>query len=124
MQKVINIQKLLKYSYGIVVLVVALDKLLGTNFIVDWSSYVNSSVAEIIAAETFVIIIGIIELVVAIMLLSNWTRIAAYISAAWLVLIAINLLMLGLIDIAARDLLLAVGAYALAQLTEVREGTR
>ena len=40
----------------------------------------------------------------------------------WLVLIAINLVTTGnFFDLAVRDLEIAIGAYALARLTEVRE---
>ena len=40
----------------------------------------------------------------------------------WLVCIAINLASMGLFDIAVRDLGLAVGAFALGRLEEVRSG--
>ena len=45
----------------------------------------------------------------------------AWIAAAWLVLIALNLATLGLFDIAVRDLAMAVGAYTLARLAELRQ---
>ena len=41
---------------------------------------------------------------------------------AWLACIAINLASMGLYDIAIRDVGLAVGAFALARLDEVRAG--
>jgi hypothetical protein len=40
----------------------------------------------------------------------------------WLACIAINLASLSLFDVAVRDLGLAVGAFALARLEEVRSG--
>jgi hypothetical protein len=60
---------------------------------------------------------GVVEIAVAVLLATKWPRIGGYLSIAWLVLIAINLLMLGYVDIAIRDVLLAVGALALAELT-------
>jgi hypothetical protein len=52
--------------------------------------------------------------------LTRWTRLGAWIAAAWLVLVAVNLVTLGLFDIAVRDLAMAVGAYTLARLAELR----
>ena len=57
-----------------------------------------------------------------VIVLSRWTRIGSYIVMAWLVAIAANLLTTGMFyDLAVRDLEIAVGAFALSQLTVVRE---
>jgi hypothetical protein len=45
------------------------------------------------------------------------------VASAWLVLIAMNLVLGGHVDIAVRDLVLAVAAYALARFELVRETT-
>jgi hypothetical protein len=55
------------------------------------------------------------------MVLTRWTRLGAWIAMAWLVLIALNLVTLGMFDIAVRDLAMAVGAYTLARLAELRQ---
>jgi hypothetical protein len=65
--------------------------------------------------------VGIIEIVAGLMVLTRWTRLGAWIAAAWLVLIAVNLITMGLFDIAVRDLAMAVGAYTLARLAELRQ---
>jgi len=49
-------------------------------------------------------------------------RVGAYIVMAWLICIAINLVSFGMFDIAVRDLAMAVGAYALAQLSTAHAG--
>lgn len=110
---------LLRYSYGIVILLAGLDKLMGTELIAHWSSYISPLVLGLlpVSVPVFLIAIGIIEVVVAVMMLTKWPRIAGYLSAAWLVIIAINLLLGGYVDVAVRDILLAVGAFALANLT-------
>ena len=52
----------------------------------------------------------------------SWTRLGAYVAMVWLVAIAINLATTGMFfDLAVRDVEIAIGAYALARLTEVRE---
>jgi hypothetical protein len=60
-------------------------------------------------------------MVVGLAILTRFTRLGAYVAAAWLVAIALNLLTMGAyLDVAVRDLLLAVGAFTLARLAEVR----
>lgn len=110
---------ILRYSYGAVILLAGLDKVLATNLIVEWSQYISPSVLTLlpVSASAFMVAVGIIEVVVALMLLTKFTRLGAYISAAWLILISINLILGGYIDIAIRDILLAVGAFVLAELT-------
>ena len=53
------------------------------------------------------------------MLLSPWTKMFAYVIAAWLTGIALNLIGGGYYDIAVRDLVMAVSAVSLARLTDV-----
>ena len=113
---------LLRYSYGTVILLVGLDKLFGTDLIVSWPQCISPLALSLlpVSVPVFLIIVGLIEIAVAVLMLTKWPRLAAYLSAAWLVLIALNLLAGGYIDIAARDLLLAVGALALAELAAAK----
>ena len=108
-------------TYGLVPLLAGLDKFL--NLLADWPKYVAPWVADLlpVSAQTFMYAVGIIEIVVGLMVLTRWTRLGAWIAAAWLVLIAVNLVTLGLFDIAVRDLAMAVGAYTLARLAEMRQ---
>lgn len=114
---------LLRYSYGGVVLLAGLDKVFGTDIIVNWAMYISPLVSDLlpVSNSVFLLVIGLVEVAVAIMLLTKYTKLGAYLSVAWLLLISINLLMLGYVDIAIRDILLAVGALALAQLSEATE---
>jgi hypothetical protein len=118
-KRVVFSWNLMRYAYGAVLLVVGLDKILGTDFIVYWPKYISPFVASMLPVSTtvFLIAMGVIEIAVGLMLITKWPRIAGYLSVVWLLVIAINLLMLGYVDIAARDVLLAVGAAALAELT-------
>ena len=70
---------------------------------------------------TFMRAVGLIEMIVGLAILKRWTRPGAYVAMAWLVAIAINLVTTGMFfDLAVRDVEIAIGAYALARLTEVR----
>ena len=58
--------------------------------------------------------VGVIEMIVGIAILTRWTRLGAYVAAAWLVGIAFNLISMGaFFDVAVRDLLIAVAAFSL-----------
>jgi uncharacterized membrane protein YphA (DoxX/SURF4 family) len=108
-------------TYGLVPLLAGLDKFF--NLLTDWSKYLSPWVASLlpVPAETFLYVVGVIEIAVGLMVLTRWTRLGAWIAAAWLVLIAGNLVTMGLFDIAVRDLAMAVGAYTLARLAELRQ---
>ena len=108
-------------TYGLVPLLAGLDKFL--NLLADWPKYLAPWVTNLlpVSAQTFMYAVGIIEIVVGLMVLTRWTRLGAWIAAAWLVLIALNLVTLGSFDIAVRDLAMAVGAYTLARLAEMRQ---
>src|SRR5688572_20633433 len=115
----------LRLVYGLVPIVAGLDKF--TNLLTDWSQYVSPVITRAlpIPATTFMHIVGVIEVAAGILVLTKLTRIGAYVVAAWLTAIALNLLTIGrFFDIAARDLALAVGAFTLARLTELGSGVR
>ena len=64
--------------------------------------------------------IGIVEVVVGLSVLLGVTRLGALAAMAWLVLISIDLLLGGFVDVAIRDLVMAVGAYTLAMVAAER----
>ena len=109
---------LLKYTYGIVPIVAGLDKF--TNILTDWTQYIGVGMATMLPFEpsTFMMIVGIIEIVAGILVLLR-THIGSLVVAGWLVAIAIVLIFSGhYIDVAVRDLVMAAGAYTLSVLYE------
>jgi len=108
-------------TYGLIPLLAGLDKFF--NLLTDWPKYLSPMIAGMLpmSAQTFMHVVGVIEIVVGLLVLTRWTRLGAWVAAAWLVLIAVNLATMGLFDIAVRDLGLAVGAYTLARLVEIRQ---
>ncbi|HVR97745.1 MAG TPA: DoxX family membrane protein [Thermoanaerobaculia bacterium] len=108
-------------TYGLVPLLAGLDKFF--NLLADWPKYLAPWMANLLPmpAQTFMYVVGIIEIAVGLMVLTRWTRLGAWIAAVWLILIAGNLVTMGLFDIAVRDLAMAVGAYTLARLAELRQ---
>jgi uncharacterized membrane protein YphA (DoxX/SURF4 family) len=115
---------MLRIGFGLVPALAGLDKIFRTNLLADWPSYISPLATAVLpmSGDTFMQIVGAIELLVGVAVLTVATRIGAYVAAVWLMAIAANLITTGqYFDIAVRDVLLAVAAYTLAQLTEVRE---
>jgi uncharacterized membrane protein YcfT len=73
------------------------------------------------SATTFMHLVGVVEIVVGLAILFGATRSFGYIAMLWLFAIAANLISMGTYyDIAVRDILLGIGAYALARVSEAR----
>lgn len=112
----------LRLVYGVVPVVAGLDKF--TNILTQWDHYLNPSLAHLlpVPASLFMNVVGVIEIAVGLAILTRWTKLAAFVAAAWLTLIALNIASTGAaFDVAVRDLVMAAGAYALGQLTQARE---
>jgi hypothetical protein len=112
-QPVVN---LLRITYGIVPIVAGMDKF--TDLLTNWDKYLNPNIASLLpfSAHTFMMIAGVIEIIAGIIVFVK-PQIGGYIVAAWLTLIAITLLLSGqYLDVAVRDLVMAVGAFTLAKL--------
>jgi hypothetical protein len=109
----------MKYTFGIVPIVAGLDKF--TNLLTHWDSYVNPGIASMIplSPAVFMMVIGVIEIVAGIVVLIR-PAIGGLVVAAWLTLIALTLLVSGhYMDVAVRDLVMAVGALTLARLAKL-----
>ena len=112
----------LRVAFGFGPLLAGLDKF--TNILVNWEKYLNPAVLRIVPvpAMTFMRGVGVIEVIVGLAVLFGATRIFGYIAMLWLWAIAVNLISTGsYYDIAVRDILLGIGAYSLARVTEARE---
>ena len=112
----------LRIAFGFGPLLAGIDKF--TNILVNWNKYVSPTAERIlpISTNTFMQIVGVVEIVVGLGILLGATRTFGYIAMLWLFAIAANLISMGTyFDIAVRDILLGIGAYALARVTEARE---
>jgi hypothetical protein len=91
----------------------------------DWGTYVSPLAAQVLpfSTDTFMAIVGVIELAVGAAIL-GWTRLGAYVANAWLLVVAANLAAAGLFDVAVRDVVISIAAFTLARLAEVRQEAR
>ena len=112
----------LKVGLGLAAFLAGLDKFF--NLLADWQVYVSPLARAVlpVSAGTFMRVAGVVEMAVGLAILTRWTRIGSYVAAMWLLAIAANLLAGGrFLDVAVRDLEMAIAAYALARLTEAHE---
>jgi uncharacterized membrane protein YphA (DoxX/SURF4 family) len=107
---------LLRIVFTVAPIVFGLDKF--ANVLVDWEQYLAPWINDAIpgSASTAMHLVGVIEILAGIAV-GLKPRYAAYIVAAWLAGIIVNLLTYsGYYDVALRDFGLLVGALALARL--------
>jgi uncharacterized membrane protein YphA (DoxX/SURF4 family) len=93
------------------------------NLLTNWPAYISPLALKVLpfSGQTFMHIVGVVEMIVGLSILTRWTRLGAYVASAWLVLIAINLVSTGMyFDVAVRDVEMALAAFVLARMTEVR----
>ena len=108
----------MKLTYGIVPIVAGLDKF--TNILTQWENYLNPAIAQMIpfSPHTFMMIVGVVEIVAGIIVFLR-PAIGGYIVMAWLALIALSLLAgKQYLDVAVRDLVMAIGAYSFVQIAK------
>jgi uncharacterized membrane protein YphA (DoxX/SURF4 family) len=112
----------LRIGLGVGPIIAGIDKYF--NKLADWGMYLSPAATKIVpvSATTFMHVIGVVEIIAGIVVLSRWTKIGSYVVMFWLLGIAVNLVSTGMFyDLAMRDVEIAIGAFALSQLTALKE---
>jgi len=109
--------QILHIAFTVAPIIAGLDKF--THFLVNWDQYLSPVMPRFgFSVHQFMLGVGVIE-VIAGLIVAIAPRIGAWIVGLWLCGIIVNLLtMQAYLDIALRDLGLALGAFALARLAE------
>jgi hypothetical protein len=109
--------QILHIAFTVAPIAAGLDKF--THFLVNWDKYLSPAMPRLgLSVHSFMLAIGVIE-VIAGVIVALAPRIGGWIVGVWLLGIILNLLTLpGYYDIALRDFGLALGAFALARLSE------
>jgi uncharacterized membrane protein YphA (DoxX/SURF4 family) len=108
--------RILQVGFIAAPILAGLDKFF--NILVNWEQYLAPFVGNLIDPGVLMAIVGVVEIAAGIGVAIK-PRIFAYVVAAWLVGIILNLLVLpGYFDVALRDLGLALGALALGRLSQ------
>jgi len=109
---------ILRIGFTAAPILAGIDKF--THLLVNWDQYLPSFVNRMVGGHghELMLVAGVIEIVAGLGVFFK-PKIFAYVVSAWLVLIILNLLMIpGYFDVALRDLGLALGALALARLSQ------
>lgn len=90
-----------------------------TNILVDWDNYIAPFFRDLlpVTGDQFMYAVGAFEIILGIGIFTRFTQIFAYLFSAWLLAIALNLLIGGDWDIAARDVAISASAFTLAHLS-------
>jgi uncharacterized membrane protein YphA (DoxX/SURF4 family) len=115
---------LLRVAFTVAPIAFGLDKFF--NVMVDWPTYLAPWIDDIVpgSGRDLMYVVGAIEIVAGI-LVALRPRYGAYVVAAWLGAIIVNLLTYsGYYDIALRDFGLLLGALTLARLASVYDVSR
>lgn len=110
--------RILQFGFTVAPILAGLDKFF--HLLTNWDQYLPGLVAKLspVPPHTLMLVVGVIEIVAGIGVALK-PRIFAYVVAAWLALIIINLLLIpGYFDVALRDFGLLLAAIALAQLSQ------
>src|SRR5689334_25282858 len=109
--------QILHIAYTIAPVIAGIDKF--THFLVNWDQYLSPAMPRFgLSVHSFMLGVGVIE-VIAGLIVAVAPRIGAWIVGLWLCGIILNLLTIpAYFDIALRDFGLALGAFALARLSE------
>jgi len=124
MHKLTTTWIMLKLSYGLMPIVFGAAKIF--NLLTNWQGYINPTVLRITALSPvhLIYIVGTIEITIGLIVLSKFTRIGAYLIASWIIVAGTFFAMGHHYDAVARDLVMAVGALALARITEILHDMR
>jgi hypothetical protein len=107
---------LLRTAFTVAPIVFGLDKFF--NLLTDWQGYLAPLVDRLVpgTGHQAMLVIGVVEIVAGV-LVAVLPQIGAYVVAAWLAGIIVNLLLIpGFYDVALRDFGLLLAALALARL--------
>jgi uncharacterized membrane protein YphA (DoxX/SURF4 family) len=110
---------ILRFGFTVAPILAGLDKFF--HLLVNWDQYLPAITNRMVDGHghELMLAVGVIEIVAGIGVALK-PRIFAYVVAAWLALIILNLLAIpGYFDIALRDLGLLLGALALGRLSQV-----
>jgi uncharacterized membrane protein YphA (DoxX/SURF4 family) len=110
----------LRIAIGLMATLAGIDKFF--NLLADWPSYIAPVAAQLLPVSPGVAmgVVGVVEIAVGMLILIVHPKLGAYVASAWLTLVALNLVLGGHLDVAVRDLVLAVAAFTLATLVDAK----
>jgi hypothetical protein len=119
-----NPLRALQVALGLTATLAGLDKFF--NVLADWGAYVTPAIANALpfSVATLMGIVGVVEFAVGVTILAIAPRIGAYVASLWLMLVAVNLVLGGHLDIAVRDAVMSLAAFTVARFAEAQSASR
>lgn len=111
----------LRFTFTVVPVVAGADKFF--NLLTQWDHYISPTMAGLLPFSTsvFMMIVGVIEICAGILVFRK-PALGGYVVALWLTCIALSLLLgFNAVDVAVRDLVMAISALIMARLSQVLE---
>jgi uncharacterized membrane protein YphA (DoxX/SURF4 family) len=111
----------LRIGIGLGAFLAGLDKFF--NILAQWEMYLSPVVTRLVpvSGATFMRGVGVIEMIAGVAVLAGLTRLGGYVVAGWLLAVAASLVTTGMFyDLAVRDVEIALAAFTLARMSEVR----
>jgi len=111
----------LRIALGLGAFLAGLDKFF--NILAQWESYLSPLATQLVplSPADFMRTVGVIEMAAGVIVLAGFTRLGGYVIAGWLLAVAASLVTTGhFFDVAVRDVVMAIAAFTLARLSEVR----
>ena len=109
--------RVLKATFVLAPIVMGLDKFF--NLLTQWPKFLAPMIANTVPPEMFMRVVGVIEIAAGVLVVLK-PRIGAWVVAAWLFAIIVDLLLIpGYYDVVVRDVGLLAGAIALAKLSRI-----
>src|SRR3989441_10146810 len=81
----------LRIGLGVGPIITGIDKYF--NKLTDWGMYLSPLATKVVpvSTATFMHVVGVVEIIAGLIVLSRWTKLGSYIVMLWLVAIAVNL---------------------------------
>jgi uncharacterized membrane protein YphA (DoxX/SURF4 family) len=110
----------LRLCYGLVPIAAGADKFM--NLLVDWKIYLPHFVTQVVPMDPalFMRVVGVIEIVAGLLVITVLPRLGSLVVMAWLVLVGLMAAISGHLDVCVRDIVMAVGAYTLSMVAAWR----
>ncbi|MBA3953935.1 hypothetical protein H0X48_01250 [Candidatus Dependentiae bacterium] len=121
-QKLNHTLQILRGSYSLFFLLIGLDKFV--NWMAHWQTYISPLALQHVTFTPAIlaVIAGILEIGIAVLIITQWARTGAYCGFAWLLLLTANVLALhAYLHIALFFAIAAIGAFTLGRLVTITE---
>ena len=76
--------RILQFGFTVAPILAGLDKFF--HLLTNWDLYLSPMAQRILGglSHPFMLVVGVVEMIVGLLVITNWTRLGAYIASVWL----------------------------------------